>query len=222
LTLLAHLTFIFALGTNETIVSRPIGAVPHLQVAESSDELITLNDPTLFVLPHAKDFAASVWLSQPTVPVPEFAYVAPPEFLPLPIEDLGASFATFAATNQFSEFQFDFKPEPPLTYSSLAFKSPLPKQSTLQMAGGLAGRRLLSLISVPTLPINDVLAPSRVQALVAASGEVISTVLFESSGNDIADQTALKLVLGLRFTSASRVTTGELIFHWHTVPVAAP
>ena len=221
LVLLAHLVFIFVLGARKPVTPRVVGKVPQLQIAAAS-ELIALGDPTLFVLPHASDFASAIWLRSPTITPPSFAYTAPPEFLPLPAEQLGAAFTAFVATNRFAEFQFNFKPEPPLAVAGLVFKSPLPTQSTVHVAGELAARPLLNPISVPSLSVNDVLAPSRVQALVAADGKVISTVLLESSGNDSADQTALKLTSALRFAAAERLAFGELVFHWHTIPVTTP
>lgn len=218
LVLLAHLVFIFVLGARKPVTPRVVGKVPQLQIAAAS-ELIALGDPTLFVLPHVNDFTSPVWLRLPVMTPPSLTYNVPPQFLPLPVEKLGAVFTAFMATNRFTEFQFNFKPEPPLVDTSWMFESPLPKQSTVHVAGELATHPLLNLPSVPSLPWNDVLAASHVQALVDADGKVISTVILESSGNDVADQTALKLTSSLRFAPADRLAFGELIFHWQTLPV---
>jgi hypothetical protein len=43
-------------------------------------------------------------------------------------------------------------------------------------------------------------------------------VPLESSGLEIADQRALELARSARFSTASNVTTGQLIFNWHTIP----
>jgi hypothetical protein len=73
-----------------------------------------------------------------------------------------------------------------------------------------------------------VVAPSVVQALVDAAGNVVSTVLLPSENgleaaghDDAADQRALELAGTLRFAPSSRLTFGKLIFNWHTVPPAA-
>ncbi len=221
LVLLVHIAFIFLFGAKKPVTPRAVGKVPHLQIAAAS-ELLALGDPTLFVLPHASDFASAVWQRSPNLTPPSFAYTTPPQFLPLPTEKLGAAFTEFVATNPIAEFQFNFKPEPPVAVANLNFESPLPKQSALNVVGELAARPLLNPVVVPSLPLNDVLAASRVQALVNPDGRVISAVLLESSGNDSADQTALKLTGTLRFAPAERLAFGELIFHWHTLPVITP
>ena len=222
LVLLAHIAFIFVFGATKPIVPRAVGPVPQLQLAAAANELIALGDPTLFALPQANDFASAVWLRQLAITPPSFAYTEPPQFLPLPVEKLGATFTAFVATNQFADFQFNFKPEPLLVVANSVFNSPLPTQSTFHIAGELAARPLLNAVAVPSLPLNDVLVPSRVQALVDVDGNVISTVLLDSSGNETADQLALKLTRNLRFAPANQMAFGEVIFHWHTIPAPTP
>jgi hypothetical protein len=102
----------------------------------------------------------------------------------------------------------------------------------------LAQRRLLNEneIHLPSLTFNDVLAPSKVQALVDAEGKVVSAVLLPSENpietlgrTDKGDTNALAVARGLRFSPSSRLTVGQLIFNWRTVappatnsPAAAP
>ena len=222
LALLAHLALIFIFGAKKSVAPRVVGFVPQLQIANAANELIALGDPTLFVLPHANDFASVAWLRPPVITPPSFIYTEPPRFLPLPVEKLGATFGAFMQTNRFAEFQFNFKPEPPLAGADLVFESPLPQQSTLRVAGELVSRPLLNQISVPSLPVNDVLRSTRVQVLVDASGNVVSAVLLESSENNGADQTALQLARTARFAPAEQLAFGQLIFHWHTIPTAPP
>jgi TonB family protein len=78
---------------------------------------------------------------------------------------------------------------------------------------------LLNEINLPSLQDNDVIAPSEVQALVDAGGDVVSTVLLESSGFQNADDKALELARSLRFTPSSGLTFGKLVFNWRTIPV---
>ena len=73
----------------------------------------------------------------------------------------------------------------------------------------------------PPLPGNDVIAPSRVQVLADAAGQIISAVLLETSGSATADAKALELARNARFAPAAQMTFGEMIFNWHTLPANA-
>ena len=226
--LAAHVAFIFIFGTKKQIVSRAVKNVPQLQLADDASELIALDDPTLFALPHANDFASAVWLRTPTNVPPDFRWTVPMNWLTLDAEKLGATFNQFMQTNQFAEFQPDFKPEPQLAEPVLPVESAPPQNSTLNIFGELKSRRLLNQVNVPSLPYNDVIAASRVQVLVDPAGNVFSTVLLpsensaeESGRYDVADQRALELARTARFAPAAQLTFGELIFSWHTVPAAA-
>ena len=88
--------------------------------------------------------------------------------------------------------------------------------------GELARRRMLNSVTAPTLAYDDVIKPSRVQALVDANGTVVSVVLTGSSEYAPADQAALALARTARFAPAAGLMLGELIFTWHTVPAGAP
>ena len=71
------------------------------------------------------------------------------------------------------------------------------------------------------------IAPSKVQVLVDAAGDVVSAVLFppENRGapvqSDLANQRALELARAARFAPSSRLTVGQMIFNWRTVPPPA-
>jgi len=220
-----HVALIFIFGTKKPIVPRAVGPVPHLRLADRADEFIALTDPTLFALPHANDFSAAVWLKTPAIPPTTNRWTEPPGELPAP-EKLGAAFGEFMRTNRFAELPLDFKPEPKLSEATVPFETALPPATTLQIAGSLAQRRLLHQIELPSLPCNDVIAPSRVQALVDEAGNVVSVVLLPSDNSlegaghyDVADQLALQLARQLRFAPAPQLMFGRIIFNWHTVPV---
>ena len=125
-------------------------------------------------------------------------------------------------TNRFATVTLNFKPEPLITMPQADIESALPQNSTWQLAGEISGRRILNILVAPTLAVNDVIAPSRVQLLVDKSGNVTSAVLLETSGYNDADQKALELARTLQFVPADKLTFGEIIFNWHTVPVSAP
>ena len=235
----AQVALIFALGEKKFLPPPAVTNVPQLTLADGSSELIALDDPTLFALPHANDFASAVWRQMPVAPQPSFRWTEPPGELQSPAhENLGAVFTRFIQTNPFAAPPLDFKPEPKLSEPVLPLPPVFAEYSTLQISGDLAQRRLLNEneIHLPSLTFNDVLAPSKVQALVDAEGKVVSAVLLPSENpietlgrTDKGDTNALAFARGLRFSSSSRLTVGQLIFDWRTVappatnsPAAAP
>jgi TonB family protein len=215
----AHVTFIFAFGERKQIVPLPVTNVPNLKLADSSSELLALDDPTLFALPHLEGFAGPAWLEPPRVQFHRQDWTEQPRWLPLSAENLGAVFNQFMQTNYFAGYQLDFKPSPKLSEPVLPVEPALAQNSTLQIVGGLAQRRLLNEINPPSLLDNDVIAPSKVQALVDAAGNVVSVVLLESSGLDAADSHALKIARAARFAPAKNLTVGQMIFNWRTIPM---
>ena len=98
----------------------------------------------------------------------------------------------------------------------------------MQIEGTLAQRQLPSEISLTNWPCANVIAPSKVQVLVDAAGNVVSTVLLPPDSGftatdqyDKADQRALEIARTLRFTPAASTVLGRVIFNWQTVPPAA-
>lgn len=220
LALAAHVGFLFLFGTKKAAGPRAVTNVPQLQLADAASELIALDDPTLFALPHANDFATAFWQRPPDVKPQNFRWTEDPRYLTLAHQNLGAAFAAFTQTNPPVRFALDFKP-PPFAELLTPGISLLAQNSTLQITGDLAQRRLLNQINLPALPCNDVLPPGRVQALVDAAGNVVSVVLLEPSGLELADTNAIAIARTARFAPAAQFTLGEMIFDWHTIPAIA-
>ena len=226
----AQVALIFVLGEKKMPAPRAVMNVPHLTLADNTSEWIALDDPTLFALPHANDFAFAARRQMPVPPQPTFRWTEPPGELPSPApEHLGAVFTRFMQTNPFASPLLDFKPEPELSEPVLPLPPAFAENSTLRISGELEGRRLLNAnqIQLPSLPFNAVLAPSRVQAFVDPEGNVVSAVLLPSENPletlgraDIGDTNALAIARSLRFAPSSRPMFGELIFNWRTVPLA--
>jgi hypothetical protein len=222
----AHVGLIFIFGERGQIVPRAATNVPALQLASDADELIALNDPTLFALPHQRDFASAVWLKMPDIKPPSFRYTETLQPLPLPpVRSLGATFGQFMQTNLFASRALDFKPSPRLSTPTLTLEPLLAQNSTLRVEGELAERLLPAPISLTNWPYADVIAPSRVQVTVDEAGNVFSCVLLPSdnaleaaSQYADADQRALELARALRFKPSLHRTVGWVIFNWHTVP----
>ena len=221
----AHVLLLFIFGGRKQIVSRAVANVPTLRLADDSSELLALNDPTLFVLPHQKDFAAAVRLQTAALEQPSFRWTEPPRWLPLSADELGLAFNQFMQTNRFAGFELQLKPPVKLSAPGLPIEPALAQNSTLRVEGELAQRQLPAPINLTNWPYANVIAPSKVQVLVDAAGNVISTVLLPRDSGFIAadqyekaDQRALELARAMRFIPSSRLTVGRMIFNWHTVP----
>ena len=224
----AHVALIFVFGGRKQIVPRAVANVPTLKLADNSSELLALNDPTLFVLPHQKDFASAFWLQTAALKQPSFRWTEPPRWLPLSADELGLAFNQLMQTNHFASFELQLKPPLKLSTPGSPVEPALAQNSTLRVEGELAQRQLPSSINLTNWPYADVIAPSKVQVLVDPAGNVISTVLLPPDSGftatdqyDQADQRALELARALRFTPTSRLTVGRMIFDWHSVPPPA-
>jgi hypothetical protein len=221
----AQAGFILTFGENRPPAPRTIMNVPKLRLANAADELPSLNDPTLFALPQQRDFAAAGCLKMPEVNPPSFRLTESPRWLVLSADSLGAAFGEFLQTNFFVGHRLDFKPTPELSAPGLPVETAVALNSTMQIEGELAQRQLPSQISLTNWPYADVIAPSKVQVLVDAAGNVVSTVLLPpdigftaADYYDAANQRALEIARGLRFTPSSSLTFGRIIFNWRTMP----
>jgi hypothetical protein len=224
----AHVILLFVFGGRKQIVPRAVTNVPTLKLADDSSELIALNDPTLFALPHQKDFASAIWLQTAALKQPSFRWTEPPRWLPLSADELGLAFDQFTQTNRFAGFELQLKPPVKLSAPGLPIEPALAQNSTLRVEGELAQRQLPAPINLTNWPYANVIAPSKVQVLVDTAGTVVSTVLLPPDSGfapadqyDQADQRALELARAMRFTPSPHLTIGRMTFNWHTVPPPA-
>jgi TonB family protein len=216
-----HIALIFLFATKKPVAPRPVANVPHLQLADDANEFIALGDPTLFARPNTHDPLTAFWRSVPPVPRPNFHRPDPPRYLPVAAESFGAAFTDFMRGLRPPEFALNFKPDPELAPPDFVWDNPVPTATTMEITGELAGRTLLTGSALPSLPLNDVIPPSKIQVLVSEEGNVDSAVVLDSNPYNAADQRALRLALRLRFAPAPRLMFGEIIFTWHTVPTNA-
>ncbi len=225
----AQVALIFSLGEKHFPPPRPAANVPQLTLADNSSELIALDDPTLFALPHANDFAPAVRDRMFISTRPSFRWKEPPgELLSPAVENLGAVFTRFMQTNLSAAPLLDFKPEPKLNEPVMPLPPVFAENSSAHVEGELAQRKWLNPTGLPSWPHADVIAPSRVQLWVDATGNVVSAGLLPpddpgeaASHYDAADQRALELARAARFSPAARPAMGQLIFDWRTVAPAA-
>jgi hypothetical protein len=222
----AHVALLFVFGGRKQIVPRAVTNVPTLKLADNSSEWLALNDPTLFALPHPRDFATASQVQTPVLKQPSFRWTEPPGELTLSAQDLGMVFNEFMQTNHFAGFELQLKPPLKLSAPGLPIEPALAQNSTLRVEGELAQRQLSSPINLTNWPYANVIAPSKVQVLVDAAGNVVSTVLLPPDSGfttadqyEKADQRALELARAARFAPSSRLTVGRMIFNWHTVPM---
>lgn len=223
--LVLHVALIALFGTKRPVRPRAVTNVPHLQLANSANEMITLNDPTLFARPNSHDIVSAFWRRITPPQQPNFDYTEPLRYLPPNSTTFGATLHQFVQNSRPSTFALNFKPEPKSTLPSPPFDLGMPQKTTMEISGDLARRRLLNPIAPPTFVRNDVIAPTVVQALVDSAGNVFSAVVLKNNTStetdNAADQQALHLVRNLRFVPGPNSTFGQITFTWHTVPTNA-
>jgi hypothetical protein len=214
----------------------PVPPVIHL-AANDSRELLALQDPTLFVLPHRDNFSGAAWLKTPAENFTPTNWTEPPRPLSLLPEKLGASFTAFMQTN----LPPRYRPEMDSGLADVQPTSmePIGAHSELRIDGDLARLRLLTRLHLPPQTNSDLLANTVVQLLVDARGNPFSPVILAKSGNGDADAQALIFAKTLRFAPAQaadlgtvpsdKMTMGRLTFEWQTVappatnaPASAP
>lgn len=191
-------------------------------------EMVALRDPTIFALPHAKGVSGRAWLNfQPQIPRLS-NWFAPPEWLALPVDQLGASLDAFAATNRPSD--------EPLLASLRATRTPevripdepIMTRSSLKVEGLLAMRKLMEVPPLPSMTNNDVLGKTVVAVSVNGNGVVESAALTQESGSKPADDRGVDLSRALRFEplpirdararEMAPPTILRVIFTWHVAP----
>jgi len=229
-----QLALIFWLGNASPVRPRPPAAAPAVHLAANySSELLMLQDPTLFALPHRQGFSGSAWLKMPRMNFRSFDWSEPTNWLSLPILQLGAGFGQFTETNRFDSWQLPASPEPDLRLPEFLPLAIGAGQSRLRLEGGLAKRRLLTPLELTSWEHKDLLTNSVVQMLVDGEGRPQSFVLLlPGSGETKADQQAINLARAARFepmnargpgrisNPLTNLTWGQMVFEWHTLPAA--
>jgi hypothetical protein len=215
LVLAFHIALVCLFGTKKRITARAVIGAPQLQLVTQPGEFIALGDPTLFARPNARDVVSDFWRAVKPPAPPNFNYQELPRYFP----GQQANFGAIALALPPTASPLNLKPEPLLFQPELPADNGLPTATAMQISGDLKGRKLLHTVQLPSLSRNDILAPSTVQAMVDASGNVFSEVILNPTQDSAADQLALYLVRGLQFAPAPRATFGQITFAWHTVPV---
>jgi hypothetical protein len=207
----------------------PSATIAYLGDARS--ELLTLQDPTLFMLPHTNNFSGAAWLNIPRQSFAPTDWNEPERPLNLAAEKLGASFTAFMETNPSPQFQPDLGSEGRLIEQGVSAMRSIPAASRLRVQGELAKRRLLTPVQLPPQTNSDVLRNTEIQLLVDALGNPFSPVVVSSSGSKDVDDLALtNFAKQMRFEPIKAaapgtvlpdiMTFGKLLFEWQTMPLA--
>ncbi|MSU58518.1 MAG: hypothetical protein EXS35_10130 [Pedosphaera sp.] len=221
----AHLGFIFAFGDRKPIAPRPLPPTTVLTLSLEGDELLALNDPTLFALPNRHGFAGAAWLELPQIPFHPYRWTEPPRLLPLPVAELGATFVRFLQTNAPGRFAFETKPAPvPTIATAPEITASSPPRSTFRLADGLTNRRWLNPPELAAQPAADLLTNTVAQVSLRGDGSVLSAaILPPGSGSAKADEFALDKAKSARFepvrSGGEKLTVGTIVFEWATVPL---
>ncbi|MBM3881503.1 MAG: energy transducer TonB [Verrucomicrobia bacterium] len=193
-------------------------------------ELPWLDDPAQFALVTRQGFTGPIWFPAPGLKPPVREWTEAPRWLAPNVNSLGAGAAR--GVEPAAAVLLADRPRP-ATVRPLPEDHPVFTNSTLRIEGDLAGRALMTPLSLPRWEHPDVLRPSTVQVLVDAAGRVNSAVLLAGSELAAADLRALELARAARFeplaerSGGSGLAWGRLVFHWWTVapgslPAPAP
>jgi hypothetical protein len=231
LILVVQLGLIFLLGSTTPIRPRTSAAGLDLHFAPpATAELRELYDPTLLILPHPQNFSGPVWLGMPPRDLRPFKWAAPAFELPLALNQLGAVFNRLVETNDLNTRRFQGLPKPAPTLPILPPLASGTERSVLQVEGDLAQRRLLAPQQLRSWTNSDILGNTLIRIAVDAEGRTVSPTLVSACGSPEADRYAIEQARRVRFEPlgrnplatasrpAVRLTWGNMVFRWHTIP----
>ena len=191
-------------------------------------EALALEDPTAFARPNPKGFSSQSLRPGP-MPHQPHRWQSPEIEIPYPTNLITGPIDSILKTNLGDSANAFVKPMPEILVLNVP---PLEMQtaSRLEVAGDLAGRKLLASPKLKTWNHTMLLRPTRVQVMVNPGGRVFSVVRLGGSGHAPADAMALALarraIQFAKTTNApaapldlSSFTTVDLVFHWHTNPL---
>jgi hypothetical protein len=232
---LAQAAAILILSDRSPLERRSSGTTPTLHALGPPgatglvSELLSLEDPTLFALPHARGFAGLAWQG---ASAPEYAVAywdEPNRWLSQDAAAMDRGFAAAREATTGSWYRVVARKPPPRLRLTAVDEVPLPTQSVLRVEGELARWFRVEEVTLPAIPHTNVLTHTEVQVGVDASGYVFSCIPLVSCGLRAVDAQALEFTRRLRLRPldptrtrvASRgaaLTWGRLQFRWHTVP----
>jgi hypothetical protein len=222
----------FWLGNPPPVKHFQPATVPVIYMADDrSRDLLAINDPTLFILPHRDNFSGDAWLKMAPRKFSPTNWTEPARPLDLPREQLGATFVAFMQTNHPPRFQPRIESGLDTAEAGAAPLPPISVPSRMFVEGDLAKLRLLTPLHLPPQTNSDLLTNTVIRMVVDAQGYPYSAVIWERSGNEDADAMALTNFAravrfsppeaeALRTVPTNRMVSGKLVFEWQTMPPA--
>lgn len=231
---LIHALAIFVYGEREKALPPRTQIEPFLHIggdAATDEQLAKLTgwrDPTLFALPHPQGFSGGAWLKfQPETPA-RSNWTAPPEWLPLPVSQLGETLHEFVTTNRRPEETLLAALRAPKTLEVRLPGEALSMKTTARIEGPLASRPLVRTPALPGIATADVLKNTVVAVAVNGEGVIESLSVSSSSSSPEADERALELARHFDFQpvalrdararEAAPPTLGRIVFTWQLLP----
>ena len=206
--------------------------VPMINMADDrSRDLLAINDPTLFILPHQDNFSGDAWLKMAPRKFSPTNWTEPVRPLELPKQQLGAAFIAFMQTNRPPRFQPRIESVLDIAEAAAAPLPPISVPSRMFVEGDLAKLQLLTPLQLPPQTNADLLTNTVIRMVVDAQGYPYSSVIWAKSGNDDVDAMALtNFARRVRFSApeaealrtipTNKMVSGKLVFEWQTVPPA--
>jgi hypothetical protein len=219
------------LGSRREPSALPRPSAPVVTFARPGAEgLLSLNDPTLFALPHFESFSGDGWMKAPPLKAVSLDWTNAPDFLEIKPSHLGT---IPVATNM--EAGLSISPgflagNAEVSKVAIEDASLLSAPSRVQFSGDLAGCHLQSELRLPPWANEEILNETVLRLVVNPAGEPVSVTLIASSGLSSADQFARDIARTTRFScpggaadksSVGRFGSlrwGEMIFQWQTLP----
>ncbi|HTD65343.1 MAG TPA: energy transducer TonB, partial [Candidatus Limnocylindria bacterium] len=188
-------------------------------------ELTGWRDPLLFAMPHARGFSGGAWLSFRPEGLQISNWSAPPEWLSLPVDELGNTLHRYVATNHSSEERLLDSLRAPTVVEVRLPDAPVITKTSVRIEGPLAARKAVIIPPLPSAVSAEVLQRTIVLVSVNGDGLVETASVIAESGSKVADGQAVEVarqfafaplpIRSARARENSTPTLGRLAFTWH-------
>ncbi len=230
----AQVGLILWFGKPGPVQPRPAGAAVTLRLAGGiRRELLALDDPTLFALPHLIGYSGPAWIRVPPFTNRPPDWSEEPRTLSLDLDQLSALPSRQVRSHPEAPLRLLPEVEPGWAPSEPPPLALVPDHSRLHLEGDLNQCRLLTTFELPSWQYNEVLTNTVVQLVVNGEGRPTAWTLLSGSRSPKADAFALAQARAARFevpggggqpgvpamAALERTFQGLLVFEWQTVPV---
>lgn len=185
-------------------------------------------DPSLMSLPNARGFSKKMWERGVAAAHRGVEWGSEPAYLDAKPEKSFPSLLNIVPLPQFVQSATErMSARIEETEQELYEPTVAVNQSVFRIGGTLEMRPVLRAPSLPTIPSNTPLRPTRMRIAVAADGIVRYATLERTSGNEDVDGRALELVRQIRFAPQDTAASDSLAWGvarilWATEPASAP